>query len=209
MLPLLSLRWEMKKSSIVLLLVTMLLSVQLLIAGPFGLEMGMSLDGLGKLGVNPTVLSSGGYYTVSPISPHREFEQYVVRLDPDEGVYWIKAIGKDIADSGYGFSTKSKFSEIEKALSASYGAGKLVDILFPNSIWDELDDWMMSIRQNERFYHKSWEKSNGATLAAGIASIYLAVKTTSSSKGYLTLEYYSTEYERLKQKAEDAESKVF
>ena len=198
----------MKKSYFIVLAMVLLVSSQMLTAGPFGLEMGMSLDGLKALGVNPTMIATG-YYKVDPPSPHPEFERYIVQMDATEGVFWIKAVGKDIADSGYGFSTKSKFSEIDKALSAAYGTGQMVDLLFPNSIWDELDDWMMSIRKDERLYYKSWEKSDGSAIASGILSIYLGADASSSSNGYLTLEYYGMEHTRLMQKAKDEQSKVF
>lgn len=198
----------MKKTYFIVLALVLLLSSQILTAGPFGLEMGMSLDGLKVLGVNPTMIATG-YYKVEPPSPHPGFEQYITRLDATEGVFWIKAMGKDIADSGYGFSAKSEFSEIDKALSAAYGAGEMVDMLFPNSIWDELDDWMMSLRKDERLYFKKWEKSNGTPIASGILSIYLGADASSSSEGYLTLEYYGLEHTRLSQKAKDEQSKVF
>jgi len=198
----------MKKRYFIVLALVLLLSSQILTAGPFGLEMGMSLDGLKALGVNPTMIATG-YYKVNPLSPHPEFEEYIVRMDATEGVFWIKAIGKDISDSGYGFSTKSKFSETEQALSSAYGAGEMEDFLFPGSIWDELDDWMMSLRQDERFYLKKWEKADGTAIANGILSIYLAANATSSSKGYLILEYYGIEHELLSKKAKDEQSKVF
>jgi hypothetical protein len=198
----------MKKNFIIVFATVLLLSTHILTAGPFGLEMGMSLDGLNALGANPTIIAEA-YYTVNPPSPHSDFEEYIVRLDPTEGVFWIKALGKDISDSGYGFSTKSKFSETEQALSSAYGTGELVNFLFPGSIWDELEDWMMSLCKDERFYFKKWEKSDGTAIANGILSIYLGANATSSSKGYLTLEYYGIEHERLSQKAKDEQSKVF
>lgn len=184
----------------------------LLVAGPFGIEMGQSLETLKNNGLNPTNSTTNddqGYYYVSPKATHPDFEKYIVQLDEDEGVFWIKAVGRDISDSGYGLTIKSKFSEIESSLQKTYGTGKLVDYLYPRSIWDEPGDWMMGIAKNERFYFRTWEMQNGKAFPGNIESLGLGVATSSSSKGYIFLEYSGMNKERLEQKIKDKAAQVF
>ena len=181
----------------------------LLAAGPFGIEMGQSLETLKTNGLNPTQINNQGYYYVSPKATHPDFEKYILRLDEDEGVFWIKAIGSDISDSGYGFTIKSKFNEIESSLQKTYGTGKLLDYLFPKSIWNEPEDWMMGIVKNERFYLRTWESLNGKAFPGNIESLGLGVLASSSSKGYIFLEYSGMNKKRLEQKIKDKASQVF
>ena len=116
-------------------------------AGPFGLEKGMSLKDIGG---KPEKVGHGIYKLSSVPKPHSAFEAYVVRISPKGGLYWIKAIGKDIATSTYGVELKSAFNEMEEKLGATYGKHKTMDFLMPGSIWNEPNDWMMGLIKKER-----------------------------------------------------------
>ncbi|MBI9094742.1 MAG: hypothetical protein JEY71_07660 [Sphaerochaeta sp.] len=199
----------MKK--LILLFVLGIVCLNLIVAGPFGIDMGQSLETLEKNGLNPVLFSenSPGYYSVSPKYTHSEFETYLVRIDRDEGVFFIKGIGKDIQDSGYGVNTQSHFNDIRKAIDGTYGHSNLESYLFPSSIWDEPRDWMMAIRQDERVLLAIWEKSDGSFYPGDIESIYLAADATSSSIGYLAIDYYGKFYERLLEKSKQVAAEVF
>ena len=172
--------------------------------------MGQSLSSLQDLGVNPTLITGqSGYYYVKPPSPHYEFEKYLVRVDPKEGVFFIKAIGKDLDDSGFGIETKSHFSDIRSMVDSVYGSSELTDILFPGSIWDEFDDWMMGLRKNERYYIAHWENADGSVFSGNIEKIYLGANALSSSTGYVSLEYYGTKHSELSEKAKKVSAQVF
>lgn len=198
----------MKRIKAILLLGGILLSF--LSAGPFGINMGDSLQVLQEGGLNPTPFKDlTNYYYVSPKSTHPEFESYFVRLDEEEGVFFIKAIGKDIHDNGYGSTVKGRFSDLRAGIGKTYGTSKIIDIFLPSSIWKDLDDWLMSIRQGDRFYAAHWESKNAEPLQGDIKEIYLAVEALSSTKGYLVLEYYGTHHSRLSEKAKFVDASVF
>jgi hypothetical protein len=181
-----------------------------LFAGPFGLEMGQSFEELQQLGANPIAITgSKGYFYVTPPSTHSEFEKYLVHIDNDEGVFWIKAIGKDIDDSGYGFNTKSDFDDIRSMLDNAYGKSEIIDILLPDSLWDDPKYWMMGIKQSDRMYSAHWDFSDNPLKSGDIKEIYLSVQVLSSSKGYLVLEYYGTDFDRLSNKAKQVAAQVF
>ena len=65
-------------------------------AGPFGLNMGMSLK---EIGGKPKKIANGKYEIVDIPKPHSAFESYIVQVSPKSGLCWIKAISKDIATS--------------------------------------------------------------------------------------------------------------
>ena len=175
----------LKKIVAVLFLLSILFVTEAL-AGPFGLEKGMSLKDIGG---KPEKVSHGLYKLSSVSKPHSAFEAYVVRIAPKGGLYWIKAIGKEIATSTYGMELKSAFSEMEKKLGATYGKHKTMDFLMPGSIWNEPNDWMMGLIKKERVLAAIWEKSKGSSLPSDIESIVLFVKPTNRDKGYIAIEY--------------------
>lgn len=197
----------MKKTLFCLLLI--LVFAGSILAGPFGIEMGDSLRKLEETGLVPSATSSAGYYFITPKSTHPDFEDYLVRIDEDEGVFLIKAIGKDISDNKYGTKTKSKFDEIRKGLDRTYGSSELTDLLMPRALWKDLDEWLMSIRQQERFHLAKWDNKTGASLPKEYASIYLAVDALSSTKGYLVLEYYGARHSVLSEKSKQEAASVF
>ena len=60
------------------------------------------------------------------------------------------------------------------------------DYLLPGSIWDEPEDWMMALRQNERRLQAVWK---GSTLPNEVLTIILDASALSGSQGYLLLQY--------------------
>ncbi len=179
----------MLKKIVAVLFLTSFLFVTYAMAGPFGLEKGMTLKGIGG---NPEKVGHGIYKLDSVPKPHSAFEAYVVRIAPKGGLYWIKAIGKDIETSTYGMELKSAFNEMKEKLGATYGKHKTMDVLLPGSIWDEPNDWMMGLIKKERILAAIWEKSEGSSLPSEIEQIGLIASPTSRDKGYIAIEYSFT-----------------
>jgi len=117
------------------------------IAKPFGLKMGMSLTDIGG---RPEILENRFYKLSSVPNPHSSFESYAVKVAPRGGLYFIKAVGKDVATSSYGAELIAAFNEMEGKLEAIYGKHRKINELFPGSIWDEPNEWMMGLIQKER-----------------------------------------------------------
>ena len=188
-----------------LLIGIILIGLNLIFAASFGLQMGWDLHALTRNNISyEQIDSSPGYYIVSPVpSPHSSFETYVVRVDSDEGIFWIKGIGKDIETNGYGFTIKSEFEKLRGQLSSVYGDIKVIDWLMPGSIWDEPDDWMYGLKTGDRFYFGQWEAQSG------FSEIMIGAYANSGSSGYISVEYYGLHYEQLDEKADRAESRAF
>ena len=162
------------------------------VAGPFGLEMGMSLQDIGG---EPQTLSNGKYKLTKVPKPHSAFEAYGVQVAPKGGLCWIKAMGKNISTSSHGVELKSAFSGMKKKLEAKYGKHKMMDFLLPGSIWNEPEDWTTGISKNERVLAAIWEKKELSSLPLNLESVMLSVKVSSNSTGYLIVEYTFTNEE--------------
>jgi len=177
-----------KKTLTVLLLASILFATGA-IAGPFGIEKGMSLKDIGG---DPTDRGNGVYVLSRVPKPHSAFESYGVRISPKCGAYWVKAIGKDITTSVYGTGLKIEFTDMESKLEASYGEHKTSDILMPGSIWDDPKDWMFGVIKKERILIATWDTEKGSCLPAGLKSVDMFVCATGPNNGYIAIEYAFT-----------------
>jgi len=178
-------------------------------AGPFGLEMGMTLEQIESLtGVKPVSLDNSTY-NISVPKPHSMFEQYVARISPTLGLYWIKAVGHDISTSGYGSEVRSAFNDLRRSLETTYGPSKIYDVLLPKSIWDEPGDWMMGFVVKERYLIASWTKEDGAKLPDYIKDIAIGVSVKSKTMGWVGLDYSFSNMDEAEAQAKAAESSVF
>jgi hypothetical protein len=160
-------------------------------AGPFGLDMGMTLDQVkNKTSKDPELLRDD-LYKVDPPNKNDMFESYVVQISPNYGIVWIKAIGKGITTNGYGIQLQTAFENLVSSIERTYGKYKKTDFLIRGSIWDDPNDFMMGLLRKERYLMAGWDKESGSTLPNDIVSIGVIATASSSSMGYLSLEYYS------------------
>lgn len=160
-------------------------------AGPFGLDMGMTLAQIQQKTGKVPVLSQDDLYEIVPPNANNLFESYMVRVHPKYGIYSIRAIGKDITTTGYGYEVKSTFNDLVASIGKSYGKYKKFDYLQARSIWDEPNDFMMGLVRKERTLAAFWDKEEQSTLPNDISEISVAAYGLSSSKGYIVLIYNS------------------
>ncbi len=175
-------------------------------AGPFGLEMGMSIK---QIDPNAKEIAPYIYKIQSVPKPHSAFESYVLKVSPNCGLCLIKANGKDISTNTYGVELKSSFYDMKERLEKVYGISETTDVLFPGSIWDEPNDWMMGILKDERILCSFWEKEKGLDLKDNINIIVLGVSAINQNKGYLILEYSFINKENCDKEISDLEDSAF
>ena len=154
--------------------------------GPFGLWMGMTV---GDFETPPNEVAPCKFQAPSVPKPHSAFERYICQITPNLGLSWIKALGKDVATSGYGIELKSAFEAMEQKLVTAYGKQKRMDFLMHDSIWNEPRDWMQAMISRERVLACEWSTATGATLENSLASIALVVGAYDTSSGYIAIEY--------------------
>jgi hypothetical protein len=156
-------------------------------SGPFGLQKGMTLDDFAG---NLRELAYGVYQINTVPKPHAAFDNYILRISPKEGLYYIKGIGKTIDSDSFGINLKLAFQNIEKKLTKKYGKHESIDRLLSGSIWDDSNDYMMSLLQDERIVYANWEADHGSTLDEHLQMIFLGISAKDTSSGYVNIEYY-------------------
>ncbi len=183
-----SLKWSYKMKNIWLFTVFFISIIfgSSALAGPFGLDMGMALK---QIDTKAKKIAPGKYQLTKVPKPHSAFGMYVAQVAPKTGLCFIKALGKEIITNSHGLQLKTAFDNMESKLDKTYGNGKTTDLLISGSIWKDPDDWTMAIRKKERYLIKIWDKDSGATLKNNIKSVALAVGTTSSDRGYISIDY--------------------
>ena len=160
--------------------------------GPFGISMGLSKSGVESVVGAPLTEVEGQpnlFVTTMPPRPHPSFENYVLKILPTAGVCQVRAIGVTIRSSSHGVEIQQAFNDLTTMVGDTYGEYRRVDVLLPGSIWDEPEDWMMALRQNERQLQAVWDEDKGSTLSNEVSSIILGTSALSSSEGYLILQY--------------------
>jgi hypothetical protein len=131
-------------------------------------------------------------YTIDVPTPNSEFESYVVLATPGTGVCKIVGIGKDHDGDAAGVEIRMAFNSMEAVLRSKYGNSKTFDFLQSGSIWNDVGDFAMALRRNERHLEGFWDRDENSTLPSDIRSINLSASATGSSSTYLTLSYEYT-----------------
>ena len=160
------------------------------VAGPLGLSKGMTLEEVNKHGDFKPVTNETYMYRSSTLTNgHPDFELYTVVLTPQHGLCRISATGKDVNTNVYGDALKDKFSSLSVALSEKYGKpDSSFDYLKKGSIWNESQDWMISLHKNERVLSQYWIKKQ-TSLPDSLQAITLEANALSQSKGWVSLFY--------------------
>ena len=159
-----------------------------LASGPFGFEPGTSLAVLSKQ-VKLEPVEEGVYSTTTAPKGHSAFEKYYLFVSPKAGLGKVVAIGFTINTSAYGNELRSKFEQIEEGLVSKYGAGEKYDYLRAGSIWNDDNDWMMSLLKKERVLRHFWDAEQGSRVADDTAGIILEARAMSPGEGYVNLTY--------------------
>ncbi len=177
--------------------------------GPFGLWKGMTYQQVKSIDNDVKEFGDNVYIITKVPKPHKEFEAYMVLIYKDNGLCKIVAMGLDTTTNGYGSQIKSIYTHIQESLTKKYGSCEEIDMLYPGSIWDEPDDWMMSLLKTERYLTSLWSIDNGNTLSNSIKAIELDTHARNSSTGYLTLTYEFDNFHEVSAKLEAEEEDSF
>lgn len=97
----------------------------ILVAAPFGLEMGWSLDQILEAGaeIKEKEDEETGYLLAIDVpTPHPDLPIYIVLIDKEVGLYYIQAIGVGKSDSRDGITLEELYDKLHFQLSEKYGA---------------------------------------------------------------------------------------
>ena len=156
------------------------------IAGPFGLEQGMTLSDLG----NATESIVPGKYRLDTVpNPNPAFEEYIVQVGSNSGLCWIKAISADIDTNPYGAELKADFNTMKGIVEDIYGLHKVIDGVILGSEWNAASDWMKALLHEERLLAAFWDRHSGSTLPGNLIAIDLVASPSTHNSGYIAIEY--------------------
>ncbi len=176
----------MKKS--ILIFVSALLAISTTTyAGPFGLDMGTPLAELNKL-MKLKLEKTALYSTPSVPKPHPDFDDYRLVVTPNHGLCKVIAWSRIISTSVYGTELVNKFSDVESALNAKYGASKRYDFLRSGSIWNEPRDWTMGLLKKERTLTSYWT-NEAHELPENVETIELQAMAIGTEQAMIRLGY--------------------
>ena len=154
-------------------------------AGPFGLSMGASKS---ELDLEPNDGTSTSYIFQSVPVPSRHFEIYAGTVGDQAGLCNIRALTGPIDTNRFGHGLRSRFDQLQEALTERYGEPRLFDLVIPGSLWDEPRDFMMGMRREDRKLVAFWSNDD-APLGNDLKGIMLEGKALSTTAGLVILQY--------------------
>lgn len=162
-------------------------------AGPFGLNMGMTLEDVTKAcgGNEPKYISDDRYY-IQPVKSHPLFEDFVVWISKTEGLYYIKGISREIQANSYGTEVKQEFAKLLSPLERKYGKFSKVDKISSDTIFQDEKYWMAAVAEGSRTYEANWSDEDNFEKFDGLTTISVGVKTQATyitDKAYIWIEY--------------------
>ena len=173
---------------------------------PFGLQMGMTADQLGKI---DREISPYKFQLSSVSKPHSDLEVYVVSAPPKAGLCFIRAVSPDWKTTSDGSLLKSRFESMKSQVEGIYGKPYLVDAVQSGSKLDRPRDWMAALLANERTLMARWSAADDdLPMKPTIAKIYVAAYALSPDTGYLAVEYYFTNYVQCEEEIKSQQSRA-
>jgi len=200
----------MKKS--IALVIMFLVVISFAIAQPFGIKMGMTLDGLIAMGCNPRFkmdILTWKLYKITPPQTHPSFESYSVEISKKYGVFGILAFGKNIDISISDEGLRDEFNKIKNQISKSYGQSHDYDFSNPDSLLDKDSEMVKLLKEQGHILYSIWNSDSRATLSDDIGKISLSATIEDASIARLILSYSSVHISDIFKGVEDEESSVF
>jgi hypothetical protein len=159
-------------------------------SGPFGFEMGMTLEEVAAACTEePIPMTEKNVYVVKPQKDHPDFSVYTVSISENVGLYNIRAFNLDIPTSVYGTQLKTAFQSVLESLERVYGKGEVSDYLYRGSVWNEPRDWMRSLLKQERILLAVWKNEGETNLPDDIETIVIAATAIREDAGSLFINY--------------------
>tara|TARA_R110000772_G_scaffold207903_1_gene318393 strand:+ start:269 stop:853 length:585 start_codon:yes stop_codon:yes gene_type:complete len=149
----------------------------------FGIEYG------GELPSGAVEKKQAGEFRLSnPPKPHSLFESYSVTYTDETGVCYISAYSVTFENDKYGTKAKSAYDKLVKTLDKKYGPnGDNWEMLREGAIWDEADEFAMSLLQGDR-EHSQWFKPS-ADSQNEFDYVQISIDALDSSNTSLILSY--------------------
>lgn len=163
-----------------------------LMAGPFGLEMGMTLNEVAEsCGGREPVDIGGGRYIVTPQKANPLFSECIAWISENEGLFALRANGEDVLSEPSGEELKKEFSAVQQKLEMVYGSAKLIDESKAKG-----ESWMQELSSGQRVLEADWFPECG-----DVEWVCLVAEGTGSS-AYLFVQYTFINFQSAQQESQ-------
>jgi hypothetical protein len=167
------------------------LCVRPVLAGPFGLDMGMTREQIERASGAPLEQITDGLYLATKLPDmHQDFPTYLLVLHPALGLCEIAAQGSGVFTPPTGEGLKALFNDVELQLKGIHGTNKKYDTTLGRNTPSVSTDWMQALFERERVLVAIWAAELQSTLKDNIQAVRLEARATGINTGYLALEYF-------------------
>ena len=185
------------------LLVTLLPSVAL--AGPFGVDWGMSMSSLKAAGAEcelneRNVEGFDTYQCAKLVKPFSNADFYLVYAHPTQGVQRVSMLGDTIIDDPYGFEGLDRYKAYKSALTKKYGEPTDSYEYKGEALYRDADEFYECIDYTGCGSHVSIFKKNGVSVMVKINS------SGRRGRGWLSIMYEGPQYMNLVNAFEEAQN---
>lgn len=161
----------------------------LIAAEPFGIVKGTPIEKLETSDIGNKVILD------SVPKPHPLFDLYLVWTSDSTGVCMVTAMSKEFDNDRFGANVRSEFEKISTALKGLYGDPERIDFLKSGGIWDDPDEWVMSIRQNERVFGDVFENVRQTDAGSNLTGLEMQISAFASDTSVIRLQYQFDNFE--------------
>ncbi|MCB1032498.1 MAG: hypothetical protein KDD47_01530 [Acidobacteria bacterium] len=166
--------------------------------GPFGVSEGLDRVEVEAIvgpleEVGPSVLLATKFDSSFP-----ELESLSFFVSPQQGLCRIQATSEVIPSDGRGRPLRDRFDRLLERLWEVYGHPEVIDRLSAGSAWAGEDAWMVALYERDRVLMTLWSEDQGSEVPAGVKRIVLSARALKPEEGFLSLDYFFSNWERCK-----------
>jgi hypothetical protein len=147
----------MKKSICIFSILFLFLNIEVF-CGPFGINFGMSLEQVRHACKTTPENIGDDWYIITPLNTHELFERYAIQIHPRYGVYFIKAISREISTNGHGTELISRFNNLVSNIERTYGNYLKKDRLNLESVFTGSQHFMYTLSNGDRELVVFWDR---------------------------------------------------
>ena len=149
----------------------------------FGIEYG------GELPSGAVETDNDGFFRLSnPPKPHSLFEGYLFQYTDETGVCYISAYSETFENDKYGIKAKTAYDKLGVSLDKKYGPeGGTYEKLKADALWDEADEFAMSLVKGDRNHARWFEPS--ADSQNEFDYLEIIIKALDNSNTYIKINY--------------------
>ncbi|MGC3998272.1 MAG: hypothetical protein QM767_12635 [Anaeromyxobacter sp.] len=159
------------------------------LAGPFGLEKGMTVAELRAAGVELEADGDHWWRAHTAPRPHQAFDAYLLLIHPEHGLCKISAASREIEIDGSGTQARASYEKLERTLTGKYGAGEAVDKVVKGSRWRAAGQWARALAEGDAHLAHLWSERGGDHMPDRLQSIVLRVESVAEGEAVVIVSY--------------------